>query len=93
VKSAQSNNIFFELILNCSKVKNDTEENVIAQEFYGPPTSCDELATLGYTLNGNYLVNGKNLSENHHKVEMIACLFKKPPGIEEGKCKLYKQNL
>ena len=58
---------------------------MIVNEFYGPATSCDDLAALGYTLNGNYLVNGKNLSENQHEIEMIACLFKKPPGLEEGK--------
>ena len=66
-------------------MNNDTEEVKLVKEFDGPPTSCDDLATLGYTLNGNYLVNGKDLLENLHKVEMISCLFKKPPGIEKGK--------
>jgi len=66
-------------------LENDTDERVTVKEFYGPPTSCDDLTTLGYTLNGHYLVNGKNVSENHHKVEIIACYFKKPPGLDEGK--------
>jgi len=67
-------------------MNNDTEEVLLVKELNGPPTSCDDLATLGYTLNGNYLVNGKDLIENLHKVEMILCLFKKPPGLEgEGK--------
>ena len=65
-------------------MKNDTDESVLAKEFCGPPTSCDDLKTLGFTLNGHYLVNGKNVPENHHKVEMIACYFKKPPGLDEG---------
>lgn len=62
---------------------------MIAKEFDGPPTSCDDLSTLGYTLNGHYLVNEKNVSENQHKVEMISSLFKKPTGIEESKLCLY----
>jgi len=45
--------------------------------FYSPPTNCIELEKIGYTLNGYYLVNG---SENSNQVEVVLCRFKLPPG-------------
>ena len=40
------------------KGKNEAENKDLMQ-FYGPATNCNELALLGYTLNGYYLVNKK----------------------------------
>ncbi len=40
------------------KDKEQNEEQIILENFYGPPTSCNELGKLGYTLNGFYLANG-----------------------------------
>lgn len=61
--------------------KNETDQQVI-RRFYGPPTNCSELAQLGYTLNGFYLVQSNNtsiLNSNHGlKIETIYCAFKQP---------------
>ena len=52
--------------------------------FYGPATSCKELGILGYTLNGFYLVKGKEQT-NINKIEIISCEFELVSGLKEGK--------
>ena len=64
--------------------KNDTDQLPI-RKFYGPPRNCSDLALLGYTLNGYYLVmpkNTSNTSNNSHVPipETIYCTFKQPDG-------------
>ena len=44
-------------------------------EFYGPPTTCEELWKLGYTLNGYYLVKGK-VKLNSGQIQVVYCQFK-----------------
>ena len=42
------------------KKKNETANaNITDTRFYGPASNCDELAKLGYTLNGYYWVDGQ----------------------------------
>ncbi len=66
--------------------KNETEnENITDTRFYGPASNCDELAKLGYTLNGYYWVDGYKDQKNVSEIEMISCRFKQPYGSKEGK--------
>lgn len=51
------------------------EENSI--RFYGPPTSCDDLKKLGYTLNGYYFVKHQP-TNNSGKIRAVFCRFKMP---------------
>jgi len=47
--------------------------------FYGPPTSCSDLAQLGYTLNGFYIVNKPRIEDkimNIKRLETTFCAFK-----------------
>jgi len=53
--------------------------------FYGPPTNCSDLARLGYTLNGYYLVKHNNtntttdksyFSSNSTATDTVCCAFK-----------------
>ena len=55
------------------KGKNDAEKNVL--QFYGPATNCKELALLGYTLNGYYLIKKKKKSNEKAKVGVVYCQF------------------
>ena len=64
------------------------------QLFYGPASNCEELGRLGYTLNGYYLVKGKDES-NSNSVEAVLCQFKLPMEFKGGKKKsiyYYKGN-
>ncbi len=71
--------------LNSRKDSENIEEQTTFERFYGPPTSCNELRKLGYTLNGFYLVNGVN---DRHQIEIIYCQFKSPhAGFNLGKLK------
>ncbi len=75
------------MLFNRRKSKNNTEnENQDDRQFYGPAKSCNELGNLGYTLNGYYLVNGKDKSERIG-VEVVFCRFKQPQGVKESKSK------
>ena len=56
------------------------EENTI--RFYGPPTSCSELQKLGYTLNGYYLIKGKDES-NRSRIQVTYCQFQQPLGRDK----------
>ena len=64
--------------------KDETEDDPKVNEFYGPPTSCEELSKLGYTLNGYYLVNSKPannaIKSSETKIETVYCAFKQPDG-------------
>ena len=48
--------------------------------FYGPATSCQELGRLGYTLNGLYLLLGKDSNSNKKKkdIQIVQCEFHQP---------------
>ena len=65
---------------------NGKEKNVTDKKFYGPATNCNELRQLGYTLNGYYLVNGKEEFINR-QVEVVYCKFKFPNAMvfKQGK--------
>jgi len=57
----------------------DDDPNSYLNRFYGPATGCLELAKLGYTLNGFYLVNGEDRkslnSETNNRIEVVECRF------------------
>lgn len=57
------------LILSLNAFRaNQTEDKVIV------PSSCNELSTIGHTLNGFFLVKG----ENSPKVDVVFCNFQPP---------------
>ena len=62
------------------KEKDNTEEN-IPKPFYGPPSNCADLAKIGYTLNGHYLVND---SKSSSIIEVVFCRFQLPSGFNES---------
>ena len=65
------------------KERNDTdEEQNVSKPFYGPPSNCADLAKLGYTLNGYFLVNGSKITKS---IEVVLCRFQFPPGVNESK--------
>ena len=45
-----------------------------AHQFYGPLTSCSDLARLGYTLNGYYLTRNNHGGEGLNKI--TCCQFR-----------------
>jgi len=51
--------------------------------FYGPASNCNELGRLGYTLNGYYLVKGKDESIRI-SIEAVLCRFKLPEETKGG---------
>ena len=75
-------------LYNSGKAKNQTinENNPTEIRFFGPAKNCKELGLLGYTLNGYYLVNGRDQS-NTSGIEVIFCPFKQPKGFKESKNK------
>lgn len=69
----------------------EPEEDNITETFYGPSTGCIELGKLGYTLNGYYLLNGSEIS---NQVEVVLCQFKLTGNDESMfKYKLNKRKL
>ena len=65
--------------------KDEEEDGPKLKAFYGPPTSCEELGKLGYTLNGYYLVKGKD-NFNRGRVRTVYCQFKQPQWMKhQGK--------
>jgi len=70
---------------NSKDKKDETEDDPKVIEFYGPPTSCEELSKLGYTLNGYYLVKGKD-NLNSFRIQAVYCQFKEPQSTKhQGK--------
>jgi len=66
------------------KEKNDTgNQDVKDKRFYGPASNCFDISKFGYTLNGYYLVKGKNQTKND-QVEVLGCRFNHPNGFKEG---------
>ena len=61
-------------------------ENGNHSQFYGPAKNCKELGYLGYTLNGFYLVNGKDQSDTIG-IEVVFCRFKLPKILKKSKKK------
>ena len=47
------------LIYYAEKKEKKLLGNEADQQLYGPATNCNELGKLGYTLNGYYLIGGK----------------------------------
>ena len=72
------------------KKKNETKEEIAVKSFYGPPTSCGELNSLGYTLNGYYLVKDKekDYSTSSRGIKVVFCQFKKIQGTKD-QCKTF----
>ncbi len=63
-------------------MKDKTENDKAAgTRFYGPPSNCNELGKLGYTLNGYYLVKGKGESLSNG-IEAVLCQFKLPKDFQ-----------
>lgn len=78
----KSNSINF-VYFKSEKPKNNSDI-ASAITFYGPASSCEELRMLGFTLNGFYLVDGKDKLKKGQTIEVIECRFKQPHGSEEG---------
>ena len=69
--------------------KDETEDDPKVKEFYGPPTSCEELSKLGYTLNGYYLVKGKDNLNISFAIQAVYCQFKEPQSTKHQGIKVY----
>ena len=76
-----SNNM--NLLLYSGKQKNASEEESMTKRFYGPPTSCEELQKLGYTLNGYYLIKGKDKLDAN-RIQVVFCQFQQQPGTKSS---------
>jgi len=78
--------LLFDTIIMCyrnRKNKDETEEGANKSNiFFGPPTSCEELNNLGYTLNGYYLIKGKG-KLNANRIQVVYCQFLQPPGTNK----------
>ena len=73
------------LFLFSGEVRDKMEkEEAEDTRFYGPASNCNELGRLGYTLNGYYLVKGKDESIRN-SIEAVLCRFKLPDGSKGGK--------
>ena len=74
-------------------MKDKTENDKAAgTRFYGPPSNCNELGKLGYTLNGYYLVKGKGESLSNG-IEAVLCQFKLPNDFPKGKNENYTHSI
>ena len=75
------------LIYYSKKKINGTEEEASTRRFYGhPPTSCEDLNKIGYTLNGYYLIKGNNEKQkldNANRIQVVYCQFLRPPGANK----------
>lgn len=70
------------------KDKNDEDEEgkIQPERFYGPPTSCNDLQKLGYTLNGYYLIKQTDES-NHSAIQVVYCTFRQQQAVIKSKYK------
>ncbi len=65
-----------------NKMDPDDDNNRL---FYGPATGCNDLGKLGYTLNGYYLVHGKEKQSSDSssniisQIEVVECRFRQKP--------------
>ena len=57
-------------------------KNITDNRFYGPANSCVEIAKLGYTLNGYYLVKGNTTTNS--QIQVLGCKFKHFDRSKEG---------
>ena len=76
----------YHCIIPSSKEQNSVVNYEEEQEFLGPPTSCETLAKLGYTLNGFYLIKGNDRKSNDdkiNKIQTVFCQFKQRKILEE----------
>ncbi len=51
----------------------ETTKIITDTRFYGPANSCVEIAKLGYTLNGYYLVKGNTTTNS--QIQVLGCKF------------------
>lgn len=78
--------MWIELKFRNNKERDDeAEDDPKVKIFYGPPTSCEELGKLGYTLNGYYLVKGKDNMNISGRIRAVYCQFKQPTAKHQGK--------
>ena len=71
--------IFISFLYIKRKEKNITNNEDNERAFEGPPTSCATLAKIGYTLNGYYLIKGKDQQSKNirpNKIQIVFCRFK-----------------
>jgi len=61
----------------------DKERAAVDTRFYGPASNCNELGKLGFTLNGYYLVKGKDESISN-SIEAVLCRFNLPEESKGG---------
>jgi len=89
------------LLFDKDEDEDDTTKKPPPPKFYGPPTNCSDLARLGHTLNGYYLVrhniNTKAMTNNNYnyssgKTDTVYCAFKQEgtfnPSLVEHKLEL-----
>jgi len=69
------------LIHYSEKDKNYGEKN---QKVSGPATNCNELALLGYSLNGYHLIKKKDKSKYKTKIAVVYCQFQQLPSQKQG---------
>ena len=86
--------LFSILLIYSKKKKTEIEEESPAEvvgPFYGPAASCHELGRLGYTLNGLYLLLGKdsNLNNKKKNIQIVQCEFRRPQ--QESQSNLLKE--
>ena len=62
----------------------DKEKAAVDTRFFGPASNCNELGKLGFTLNGYYLVKGKDES-TINSIEAVLCQFNLPEKSKGGK--------
>jgi len=77
----------FHFLMGDRKKSNSTSDQSPIPKFYGPATNCSDLALLGYTLNGYYLV--KPVADASHdskatSLETVYCSFKQPESFNSS---------
>jgi len=65
-------------LIYSGKQRNQFEEATMPKKLYGPPTSCEELQKLGYTLNGYYLIKCKDKLDLN-RIQVAYCQFQQQP--------------
>lgn len=67
-----------------SDARHDKDLTKHHNNFYGPPTNCFDLARIGFTLNGYYVVNAEEGSTTDNKTnpEVIYCAFKQQYAVQ-----------
>ena len=74
----------FHFLMGDRKKSNSTSDQSPIPKFYGPATNCSDLALLGYTLNGYYLVKPVANDINTTLLETVYCSFKQPESFNSS---------